>query len=213
MRSSSKAQKGFSLLELIASLAIVSLVSAALFQSAGQWFRLSARAADAADQTVQRVTDQSLFEYAVSGLAPAWPEQTELLFRGDRNGFSGLSRTPLQTAAPAFVFINISIDRSHAGASVIYASGDTRWNLLSPIGADAGFSYLGADGAWRDTWPPAVNPEPGPFNDAAFYSIPQTPLAIRLIADDVRQRRVWIADVKSAPHLTTRLRDLENRLE
>lgn len=209
-KSKADSQAGFSLLELIASLAIVSLVSAALFQSMAAWMRLSARAAAAADATLTSIAGQQMFDRAVGGLTFAWPEETEARFIGASDGFSGHSATPLQGLTPGLDVIQVAIQSSVSPARgrIVYSSGDAVW-ALQEFDETAALSYLGADGAWRSNWPPATNPEPGPFADAPFFDTPQLPIAIRLTYGDAGATKVWIADISSHPRVPQRLKDLQ----
>lgn len=201
-------QRGFSLLELMVSLAIVSLVSAALFQSMAAWMRLSARASTAADEALTSIAGQQMFDRAVGGLIFAWPEETAYRFIGAPDGFSGVSATPLQGLFPRLGVIQVAIERPDDGrrGRIVYQSGATDWTLQE-FDETASFSYLGADGAWRANWPPAVNPEPGPFEDAAFFDTPQLPLAIRASYVDHAVNKVWIADISGDPQIPLRQRD------
>lgn len=203
-------QRGFSLLELIASLAIVSLVSAALFQSIAGWMRLSARAGAAADETLASIAGQHMFDRAVGGLVFAWPEETNSRFIGAADGFSGLSKRPLQGLFPGLTDIQIVIQSAEADerGRVAYISDQANWTLQEFDGS-ATFSYFGADGAWRSSWPPAVNPEPGPFADAQFFNTPQLPEAIRLTYTVGEAEYVWIADISGNPRIPQRLQDLQ----
>ncbi len=202
-------QRGFSLLELIASLAIVSLVSAALFQSMAAWMRLSARASAAADASLSSIAGQQMFDRIVGGLVFAWPEEETSYFVGASDGFSGLSATPLHGIYPRLAPVRMSIikaENSQPGR-VVYQSENVEWTLRDFSGA-AAFSYLGADGAWRATWPPTTNPEPGPFDDAAYFDVPQLPLAVRASFSDGDETVAWIADIAGDPKIPQRMQDL-----
>ncbi len=201
-------QRGFTLLELIAALAIVALVSAALFQSTGQWLRLSTQASDAANESLSGVANQTMFSEVVSGIVQAWPEEIDRRFIGEPAGFSGLTKTPLHGIAPNLSHASMSIVSNGSAAGVIYRSGDIEWILKTLDNASAGFSYLGADGVWRSAWPPSETPEPGPFNDAQFYDTPNAPLAIRLTIDGPGGSETWIADIAGNPQLPMRVQDL-----
>ncbi len=194
----------------MASLAIVSLVSAALFQSMAAWMRLSARASAAADQSLTAIAGQQMFDRAVGELTFAWPEETASRFIGASDGFSGLSAAALQGIYPRLAAIQVSLERPSdtQRGRIVYQSGATNWTLQEFDGT-ASLSYLGADGDWRANWPPSTNPEPGPFADAAFFETPQLPLAIRVSFSDGDTAKAWIADIYSDPRIPQRPRDLQ----
>ncbi len=203
-------QRGYSLLELIASLAIVSLVSAALFQSAGAWLQLSTRSSAAADDALASIATQQMFDRVVGGLIYAWRDEPAGYFIGAVDGFSGLTATPLHGVAPQLLAVEVAALQPQDGrpGRIVYSAGGVdRWTLRTFDGATT-FSYLGADGEWRTSWPPANNPEPGPFDDAAFFETPQLPLAIRVTVSESGGGEIWIADIKSNPPIPQRLQDL-----
>ncbi len=203
-------QRGFSLLELIASLAIVSLVSAALFQSMASWMRLSSRASGAAEASLAAIAGQQMFDRIVGGLIFAWPEETARRFVGAADGFSGITTTPLHGLHPQLASASIVVLRPNNATRgrIVYRSDEIEWTLREFDGA-AAFSYLGADGAWRESWPPETNPDPGSFGDAAYFDTPQLPAAIRLSFDDGGNSTVWIADIASDPRIPQRVQDFQ----
>ncbi len=191
------AQRGFSLLETIAALAIIALASLALFQSASLWFRLSASAADAADSATSGVIALERFQSLVRGLIYAWPEQADEIFVGGPDGFRGLTRTPLHFADPGPEPVAVRIEPGEEGDALVYRSGLLAWTILDgrQVRSGAlGFSYLGADGVWRAAWPPEATPIANPGDDPSLFRTPQLPLAIRLTAQDGTPF-AWIADI------------------
>ncbi len=203
------AEKGFSLVELVAALAIVSLLSLTLFQSTRAWLDLSTRSANAAERAIGEIVMQSVFAEVVGGMINAWPEETDKLFVGVSQGFSGLTRRPAEGAGQGLVLATFDVRPYQDGQALFYETSQSSWPLFTvPTGIEAGFTYLGADGVWRSTWPPEINPDPDPLNDNTLYTTPQLPLAIRFSAQGGPAPVTWIADIASASFSEQRDQDL-----
>ena len=208
---SATSQRGISLLELIASLAIVALVSAAIFQSMASWMQLSTRASDAADASLSSISSQKMFDRIVGGLIYAWPEEEGLIFEGALDGFSGLTATPLDSFHPrlAPVAITITLPNSAETGRVVYQSGATLWTL-EEFDGEASFSFLGADGVWRSSWPPVERDDTPPLEESiASFGPPQLPVAIRLALTDKAVGYAWIANIAADPRIPQREKDLQ----
>jgi prepilin-type N-terminal cleavage/methylation domain-containing protein len=190
-----QSQSGFSLMETLLALAIMSVASLALFQSTAALLRLSNRTVEAALRSQDVAVIQKSFAALVKGLVPAWPKDTANTFRGDSTGFSGLTRMPFHTLEVSLMPFSLSLENNGSTSSLIYRSGKVEWVLKTFSGAGAYFSYLGEDNVWRRSWPPKNTPEPGQFGDAQFYDPPTFPLAIQLRAPGVNPDTgiVWIA--------------------
>ena len=193
-------------METLVALAITALVATALFQSRAFWFELSSKGARAAERSLAGIIDQRQFQQVVRGLIFAWPEQSDLAFIGGPNGFSGLSRRPLEAGVPRIALITLQIIETDAGSVLAYESDVESWTLQADLEDGASFSYLGADGVWRPSWPPAETPDPGDLGDGAYFSPPHTPLAVRIGFGPGKE--AWIAAVGSAPNQPQRSRDV-----
>jgi len=203
-------QHGFSLIEMIVALAIMSIVMSVLFQSVYGWVRLSDRINNASQNSVAGTVKIKQFQYGVSGLIATWPENEDEVFTGTSIYFRGLSRFSLDGATPRLRKIEYRLEVIDEAITLLFQSPENQWPLASfpdvTINSNpaATFSYLGADGQWQEQWPPAENPVPGPFIDATQFPIPQLPLAIRMRAG----KEVWIASLPSTPQLPLRAKDV-----
>jgi hypothetical protein len=195
-------------MEMIAALAIIATASLALFQSIGFWLRLSSAATDASNAALAASIELERFQTVVRGLTYAWPEQADDQFTGDQNGFSGLTRRPLNFADPGFERVRLSVVRQETFSSLIYSAPDTTWTIATAgPGGSLAFSYLGIDGVWRAAWPPATAPMANAIDDPALFRTPQLPVAIRLTyAGD--KPFAWIADIGDDPTPAARTQDL-----
>ncbi|MEL6379802.1 MAG: prepilin-type N-terminal cleavage/methylation domain-containing protein [Pseudomonadota bacterium] len=209
---------GFSLLEVLIALAITSLASLALFQSMSAWFAISAKTTGAAERALGGVVHNQQFRAVVGGLLPGWPYRPEEAFIGRADFFSGLTTASLHQREQGLAVVSMELlkDQRSGAITLSYAARaggeDTGWIMERfPAATDGAFSYFGADGRWYPTWPPAKNPEPGPFTDAELFDTPPLPLAVKMVVTGPKAaggttatRTVLIAPVESDPILPIR---------
>ncbi len=200
--------KGFTLTEVLVALAITSLASLALFQSMGMWITLSAKASQSTERALGNLLQEAQFRTIVSGLTPGWPTIEKEIFIGKANFFSGLTSHQLHLESPVLDVVTVEIKRQEGNTQLNYLAFGTAWTMETYQDAVAGFDYLGADGNWYLEWPPAENPEPGPFSDASVYDTPQLPEAIRLTVENASGTKITIARVESDPELPLKEGDL-----
>ncbi len=172
--------RGFSLMETLLALAIMSVASLALFQSTGTLLRMSERTINAAMQAQDTAVLQKSFNGLVGGLVPAWPKDVEDRFVGNSAGFSGLTRTPFHTLGIGLSKFTLAVQHEARTTALVYRSQDTEWVLRDFASAQAEFSYLAADNVWYSSWPLDTTPKTSNFDDESFYDPPTFPLAIKL---------------------------------
>lgn len=192
-------EAGFSLLETLFALAIMSLASVALFQSTSSMLRLSERAVAAGERTVSGGLDRLALTHLIDGLVPPWPEETDAIFKGSSTALQGLSTGGLTLIQEQAVFFTLTLEAAAGGkAALIYRAKDALggsegesltkhagvdgWVLMDALPADARFFYMGVDQKWRDVWPPDTKPARGYFDDDRFTQDPVLPIAIQLSA-------------------------------
>lgn len=190
-------QRGFSLMETLLALAIMSMASLALFQSTASFLRLSERTIDSAFRAQDVAVLQKSFSQLVSGLIPAWSDEKKQIFIGTSTRFSGLTRLPYHTLNVGLTKFSLSLENDGVTSMLVYRSGSLEWVLQEFPTPNAQFYYLGADNVWRKDWPPKVTPEPGIYGDARFYKVPTFPLAIQLRAWNAKTNAgvVWLAEI------------------
>ncbi len=173
---------GLTLVELLATLVLVSMLGTLLVQSIGFFA--------ARYETVQRVARdaaraglrQQWFAASVHGLVPYGVEARR--FEGTPAGFQGTTLASLEAAAGLPVAVRWSIAAEAGGALAVgYAEdrGPRRRVLVQE--APLAFRYADANGAWHDRWPPPDSPE-------------WTPSQVRLAAGG---RTLWLAAVDATP--------------
>ncbi len=194
-------ESGFSLLETLFALAIMSLASVALFQSTSSMLRLSERAVAAGERTVSGGLDRLALTHLIDGLVPSWPEEEDTVFKGSPSALQGLSTGGLTLVQEQAVLFTLTLETMNGGnTALIYRAKDAQggiegesltkhagvdgWVLMGALPAAARLSYMGVDHEWRDVWPPDTKPTRGYFDDALYTQDPVLPIAIRLSADD-----------------------------
>lgn len=193
------AEAGFSLLETLFALAIMSLASLALFQSTSSMLGLSDRAVTAAERTVSSGLDRLALSNLIDGLVPPWPEEEDAAFKGTSTALQGLSTGGLTLIQEQAVLFTLTLETVNGrGTALIYRAKDAQgsdegesltnhagvdgWILMDALPEDARFNYMGVDQEWRDIWPPETKPDRGYFDDERYTQDPVLPIAIRLSA-------------------------------
>jgi len=150
---------GFTLMEMLVTLMLVSLATMLMFQMLGSYRIARERVQAQAGGIDRRALFQGWFRDSVHGLYAA----PDLRFVGDARGFTAVSLNPLYAPAgsPSGVAWRLR-EGEDGGTQVAYAEdGRERW--VVPIeGADARLAYLDEDGKESPVWPPArglVKPE------------------------------------------------------
>ncbi len=192
-------QSGFTLLETLIALAIMSLASLALFQSTGTLLRVTDGAVSAGERTLEEAIARKTFRRSIAGLTPAWPEQADAFFKGDANQFSGLSTgLPSEQDEVLMAFSFVLVGGGSDGVDLQITTPTNMWTLKNFHVDRASFSYLGEDHHWYEIWPPAEIPAPGFFDDENFMTMAQLPLAIRLRGQVGEVLIDWIAPISGA---------------
>lgn len=200
-----KGQAGFTLLETLISLAILSVVSLALFQSTSALLHITDRAVFAGERTVEAGIARKTFRASIGGLTPAWREDVAGAFQGDARQLSGLSTDVPTVAARGLQSFSLSLVPQNDGKIVLTAmAGGQTWPLREFAADTAKFVYLGADRQWHERWPPRQIPSPGFFDDVLFMDMPKLPLAVRLHGKSSDKSFDWVASVLGSRSLPYR---------
>ena len=150
---------GFTLMEMLVTLMLVSFATMLMFQMLGSYRIARERVQAQAGGIDRRALLQGWFRDSVHGLF-AGPEYR---FVGNRQGFSAVSLNPLHAPEGSPSRIAWSLTQGANGRTELgYAEDDhDRWTL--PLeGEDARFFYVDEGGAQTEVWPPArglVKPE------------------------------------------------------
>jgi len=197
--SSKHTEHGFSLMETLVALIIMSMASLALFQSTSSMLSLSDRAVRAGEDAVDQVLDRHAILVVLNSLVPNWPESSNEAFIGDEKVMQGFSSAALsnQIGLNQFTLRLVPSASQEGNYDLTYVNAhDPRqtnelgpqqlkdkidnWTLWSNVGVNASFAYQGLDGRWYQKWPPIKTPVTPYFNDAEFFTPPVLPQRIKL---------------------------------
>lgn len=174
-----RAQAGFTLLETIVTLVIVSLIVVVLMQALQQALGLRTRLLRFERETRMATLQEQWFRDSVSAalidLPDAWGPM-----RGNGDAFAMVTATPLQGAGPAR--IGWALRREGDTQALVYEGGGEPMRVLGGL-RDAAFSYLGADGRWRERWIPQTG------------EAPALPRMVRLAADTTTGQLLWLVPI------------------
>ena len=187
-------ERGFSLLETLIALVIMSIASLALFQSTATMLSVSDRAVKTSERVLDGALNRRVMTGLLSGLIPAWPEDETRSFRGTAERLEGLSAESLSWQSEALgsslthFALTLSTEAQNT-ASLRYEdlsqrgrlqARDEGWMLDANLPANSRFRYLGLDGVWYANWPPPKPPVTPYFNDAQFITGALLPEAVKL---------------------------------
>jgi len=183
---------GFTLLEVLISLALVSLITIAIFQSFMSMSRLSDRAQAATSNIYNQYVNRILFGRVVEGIFPDRKLEGRQWFQGTELEFSGMSRGFILSDMPNKGLVSFRViavdERLMLNTKEVQL-------ILAEKNNVKGFFYLGSDRVWHSNWPPERALPYGPIDkiktqDHELASPPVLPLAIRI---SFANGRDWIA--------------------
>ena len=189
--------RGFSLLEAIVTLVVVSLIVTVLMQALAQSLDMRERLMRFQRQARTAALQEQWFRDTVASSLSDLPDALGHL-RGDARRLEVLTPVPLLGEGMARVRWEV-IDTDD-GSALGY-SGPGWFGVVVPAPLqDARFAYMDREGVWRETWAPEV-PE-----DADPGAVPMLPKMVRFQASTTRGELVWLVPVRSNPYVPRRLR-------
>lgn len=158
--SGARVHDGFTLMEMLVTLVLISFATMLMFQMLGSYRIANDRVRSQAGDIDRHALFQEWFRDSVHGLYAA----PKLQFVGDPAQFSATTLNPLYAmeGSPTPVEWSLRADEN-GNAEIVYAEeGREQWHLALQGGGEVEFAYF--DAQWRetDTWPPKlgkVNPE------------------------------------------------------
>lgn len=171
-------QSGFTLLETIVTLVIVSLIVVVLMQALQQALGLRTRLLRFERETRMATLQEQWFRDSVSSAMVDLPDAFGIA-QGDRDGFAMVVAAPLQGAGPAR--ISWALRRDGDAQALVYAGAGTGPLQVVRGLRDASFAYLDAGGRWHDAW---KQEEKAPL-----------PRMVRLEAATASGRLLWLVPI------------------
>lgn len=151
---------GFTLMEMLVTLVLISFATLLMFQMLGSYRIAQERVQAQAGAIDRQALFQAWFRESVHGLYAA----PRLQFIGSAEAFTGTTLNPLHAPEGTPTPIGWRIEKQkESEVDVVYSeAGQERWRLRLQDTSDARFVYLDAE--WNETpiWPPGrglVNPE------------------------------------------------------
>ena len=180
-----RAVGGFTLLEAVVTLVIVSMLVAVLMQALGHSLNLRARLLRVQGEARTELLQEAWFRDTV-GAAQADLDDAMGGMEGEPDGLSNASMMPL--AAQGMSRIRWWLQRDGDGMSLHYSDSAASDVVVMPGPLqDAAFAYLDHAGEWHDTWAPAP--------DAAE----RLPRLVRFQARTARGTLYWLVPLMSDP--------------
>lgn len=199
---------GFSLIETLFALAIMSLASLALFQSTSSILGLSDRAVKAAERTVNSGLDRLAVHNIIAGFLPSWPTEQDGIFDGKTRTLSGITTGGISQGAVQIERVTLSFVPLSNGKNVLMynsAQSSGGWIIMDNLAENMQFEYMGVDTNWYAIWPPKTLPKRGYFDEDLLLNAPSLPQAVRARSGN---NVIWIARVSRAATPPDRL-DIE----
>lgn len=156
MMASRPRHSGFTLLEILVVMLIVSLISTILFQALDQIYKIQGRFGLQLVQSQQGTMYTDWFRQVVQGLQTDYVDGKGK-FEGSETEFSGVTTSPLSAAygTPSSVTLSLQYDSRKDVTKLLYIADEREMLLSSWSGKKAQkFVYVDATGESQDTWPP-----------------------------------------------------------
>jgi prepilin-type N-terminal cleavage/methylation domain-containing protein len=199
---------GFTLLETIVTLVIVSLIVVVLMQALQQALGLRTRLLRHERETRTATLQEQWFRDSVAAAVADLPDALGQA-DGSATSLTLVSAAPL--SAPGIARVDWSLRPVDGGYALDYAeAGGAPITVLPGPLAHAAFDYLDDEGHWSGEW--KVQPEDvqAPVNDMAPVELPpQLPRMVRLQADTAGGHLLWLVPIVAEPRPPAILRPEE----
>lgn len=150
-----RAEAGFTLLELLVVLVLVSFITALMMQGMSYVARINETFMGESDLRQARERVFGWFSDAITFLLAPEPSDPSGRFRGDALSFEAvtLNSVDRREGVPVPFAFRLEVQGNTAELIYVRRVEARRWPLLS-VASDAHFEYLDAQGQWYPDWPP-----------------------------------------------------------
>lgn len=168
--------RGFTLLEMLVVLVLVSLITTVLIQGLAYLLDMRERMGRYLQQSWSAQLQHAWFQQSVRGLVAAHPA-SGVAFQGAPTAFSGLSLGALTAGAGVPTAIEWRLEHAEGETRLLYRDDNSSdWIITAYPGRLQGFEYWDGKGGRHPAWPPRQWQEALPP--------PQLPKAIMLRIDE-----------------------------
>jgi len=164
-RSPRRRVAGMTLVELLVTLVLTSFISLVLWQALAQLARVERILQGNQLQGGSMAVRVEWLRYALEALVPGVPGSPDRLQGSDRE-MTGLTSEPPLDCHSGVCHVRLSLQFNEQTQQTELSASATEQANAAPLvllrwpGRGGKFSYLGADGQWRNTWPPPMGLPP-----------------------------------------------------
>ena len=187
---------GFSLLEVIVTLVVVSLILTVLMQALAQSLDMRERLLRHQRHARAAALQEQWFRDNVSSAVADLPAALGHL-RGEAAALELL--TPAPMVGHGLARVRWELVEADGGVALAYDGPGWSGVVVPAPLREAKFSYMGHDGAWSDRWAPEL---PEGVDPASIAVLPRM---VRFEASTVRGELTWLVPVRADPFIPRRL--------
>lgn len=196
--------RGFSLLEALVTLVILSMIATVMMQSLSQVLDLRERVLRSERDARVAGLEERWFREIIAAAVADLPDG-EGAFRGDADSLRFLGLESIDGGRHA-VF-EWQIDATVADPRLVFRHGRSVWRFENVPFSSARFRFLDGAGRWQSQWPPAEPTAPQATPDLGADPIAEVlPRAVALEMSGVLGEQLWLADIGAGAGLPLPLR-------
>lgn len=154
-------QRGFTLVEMLVVLVIVSMAGSLLFEGAAQVMSMESRFASQLAGLRSETLRSDWLRQVVEGMQPDYAEGKQV-FRGTARGFSGLTTNPLSAGYGGLSAFALALQQDRASNEVVlrYGMDKDAPEILRWAGNRGRLRYADNIGELHEDWPPPTGKWP-----------------------------------------------------